>query len=80
VAESVALAIIQLSILERSLLNAAFAGQLVPQDPSDEPTSTLVATLEEETKCRDAGEYADITRRNSSFAPHATQRYDVRGG
>ena len=35
-------------MLRQSILKKAFAGQLVPQDPNDEPASTLLARIKDE--------------------------------
>ncbi|MEN9480140.1 MAG: hypothetical protein RLZZ298_1535, partial [Pseudomonadota bacterium] len=35
----------QAAAQRRNLLKAAFAGQLVPQDPADEPASALLARI-----------------------------------
>ena len=42
---SIALALAQSTAQRKNLLKAAFAGQLVPQDPNDEPASTLLARI-----------------------------------
>jgi type I restriction enzyme S subunit len=43
------------SVAQRqNLLRAAFAGQLVPQDPNDEPASELLARIRAERAARDA--------------------------
>ena len=36
--------------LRQSILKQAFAGELVPQDPSDEPASALLARLRAEAE------------------------------
>jgi len=38
----------------QNILRAAFAGQLVPQDPNDEPASVLLARIRAERSERDA--------------------------
>jgi type I restriction enzyme S subunit len=38
----------------KNILKAAFSGQLVPQDPSDEPASVLLARIRAERAQRDA--------------------------
>jgi type I restriction enzyme S subunit len=42
-------ALAKLSALRQSILKKAFSGQLVPQDPSDEPASALLARLRDTT-------------------------------
>lgn len=39
----------------QNILRAAFTGQLVPQDPSDEPASALLARIRAERAAREAG-------------------------
>ncbi|MCU0770984.1 MAG: hypothetical protein MUE94_04315 [Verrucomicrobia bacterium] len=41
-------AVAELDRLDQSLLAQAFAGQLVPQDPRDEPASALLARIQPE--------------------------------
>jgi type I restriction enzyme S subunit len=38
----------RLSVLESSILNKAFRGELVPQDPNDEPASVLIERIRQE--------------------------------
>ena len=38
----------------KNILQAAFCGQLVPQDPSDEPASALLARIRTERAAREA--------------------------
>jgi type I restriction enzyme S subunit len=40
----------KLSQLRQSILKSAFAGQLVPQDPNDEPASVLLKRIQEEQR------------------------------
>jgi type I restriction enzyme S subunit len=40
--------IIQIQVLKQSILNRAFEGELVPQDPSDEPASELLKKIKAE--------------------------------
>lgn len=46
----------QAAAQRRNLLKAAFAGQLVPQDPTDEPASELLARIRTERKDSDRGQ------------------------
>ncbi|RAG86168.1 hypothetical protein DN069_07755 [Streptacidiphilus pinicola] len=61
--------------LRRSILSRAFAGRLVPQDPSDEPASALLARVESERKA-----LAKPTRRRAVKQPRtmtASQEFDA---
>jgi type I restriction enzyme S subunit len=49
--------------LDQRILAKAFAGELVPQDPSDEPAETLIARIQE---ARDAAPKAKRKRRTSA--------------
>jgi len=46
--DSIAVALVQAAAQRKNLLKAAFAGQLVPQDPNDEPASDLLARIRAE--------------------------------
>ncbi|MEZ4394121.1 MAG: restriction endonuclease subunit S [Polyangiales bacterium] len=48
VRESVAAQLASLEALERAILTRAFRGELVPQDPNDEPASVLLARIRAE--------------------------------
>ncbi len=52
--ESVVLALRQSTAQRKNILQAAFSGQLVPQDPADEPASALLARIRAERAARDA--------------------------
>ena len=56
--------------LRQAILRRAFAGQLVPQDPDDEPVSALLARIKAE---RD-GQAANTTKRGRSAAPERARR------
>jgi type I restriction enzyme S subunit len=43
---SIAVSLERAEVLRQSILKKAFAGQLVPQDPSDEPASALLARIQ----------------------------------
>ena len=45
---------IQANVLRRAILHRAFTGQLVPQDPADEPASELLKRIEAEKAEREA--------------------------
>lgn len=47
-AQAVALGLKQSTAQRQNILRAAFAGELVPQDPNDEPASTLLARIHAE--------------------------------
>ncbi len=53
--ESAILSALRQSTAQRkNILQAAFCGQLVPQDPSDEPASALLARIRTERAAREA--------------------------
>ena len=52
----------QLDLLEQSILAKAFRGELVPQDPDDEPASALLDRI----RAQRAAAEADTKRRKSS--------------
>lgn len=53
--EELAKGLDQASAQRKNLLKAAFAGQLVPQDPNDEPASELLARIRAERASNDGG-------------------------
>jgi type I restriction enzyme S subunit len=55
--------------LESAILAKAFRGELVPQDPSDEPASVLLARIREERAAQPKG----LRKRNSSKDKAMTQ-------
>jgi len=54
--------------LRQSILKKAFAGQLVPQDPADEPAATLLARLRAERAVASAIKPARLRRQKSAVA------------
>lgn len=52
--EAITLALKQFAAQRQNILRAAFSGQLVPQDPNDEPASVLLARIRAEPDARDA--------------------------
>ncbi|WP_075323502.1 restriction endonuclease subunit S [Acidithiobacillus albertensis] len=52
-AEAIEIALKQSAAQRQNILRAAFAGQLVPQDPADEPASVLLARIRAERAERD---------------------------
>jgi type I restriction enzyme S subunit len=52
--QAVALALKQSTAQRQNILRAAFAGQLVPQDPNDEPASVLLERIRAERAQRAA--------------------------
>ena len=48
------LSIKRAEMLRQSILKKAFSGQLVPQDPNDEPASQLLARIQAEKRDREA--------------------------
>jgi type I restriction enzyme, S subunit len=53
--------------LRQSILKKAFAGELVPQDPNDEPASQLLARIRAERAARDAVAKASSRRRTAAL-------------
>ncbi|WP_326824884.1 restriction endonuclease subunit S [Streptosporangium sp. NBC_01756] len=53
--------------LQRSLLKEAFAGRLVPQDPTDEPASDLLAQIKAERTAQPKPQRARHTKPKESF-------------
>jgi len=53
-AQAVELGLKQSTAQRQNILRAAFAGQLVPQDPNDEPASVLLARIRAERTQREA--------------------------
>jgi type I restriction enzyme S subunit len=45
--------------LTQSILAKAFRGELVPQDPNDEPASELLKRIQEERRKQDLGSQPD---------------------
>ncbi|WP_141398024.1 hypothetical protein [Nitrosomonas ureae] len=46
--QTITTALQQAEVLRQSILKKAFSGQLVPQDPNDEPASELLARIKAE--------------------------------
>ena len=65
-AESVELSLKQSTAQRQNILRAAFAGQLVPQDPADEPASALLARIRAERAARGARIPSQRSRRSAS--------------
>jgi type I restriction enzyme S subunit len=55
----------QATAQRKNLLKAAFAGQLVPQNPNDEPASTLLARIRAEREVHNHGRPTRRTRKTS---------------
>lgn len=53
--KSVELALKQSSAQRQNILKAAFSGQLVPQDPNDEPANVLMERIRAERAARESG-------------------------
>ena len=53
-AASIAISLQQSTAQRQNILRAAFSGQLVPQDPHDEPASALLERIRAERAARDA--------------------------
>ncbi len=49
---AITLALTQSAAQRKNILRAAFSGQLVPQDPSDEPASVLLERIRAERSAR----------------------------
>ena len=54
-AKAIAQSLRQSAAQRKNILKAAFSGQLVPQDPADEPASALLARIRVERAAREAG-------------------------
>jgi type I restriction enzyme S subunit len=52
--EAIEFSLKQSAAQRKNILRAAFSGQLVPQDPNDEPASALLARIRAERAARDA--------------------------
>jgi type I restriction enzyme S subunit len=66
--KSVELGLKQSAAQRKNILKAAFSGQLVPQDPNDEPASMLLERIKGE---RDSGQTGTISRRKPR--PHGAR-------
>jgi len=53
--KAVEISLKQSAAQRKNILQAAFSGQLVPQDPADEPASALLARIRAERTAREAG-------------------------
>lgn len=62
--QAIGIALKQSAAQHKNLLKAAFSGQLVPQDPNDEPASALLARIRAEREARSTGS-ARRTRRTT---------------
>ena len=62
---AVAIALRQSAVQRKNILQAAFSGQLVPQDPNDEPASVLLARIRAERAVSGATE---VRRRRAAAA------------
>lgn len=55
----------QATAQRKNLLKAAFSGQLVPQNPNDEPASTLLARIRAEREARESPRQGRRVRKNT---------------
>jgi type I restriction enzyme S subunit len=62
---AIELSLEQATAQRKNLLKAAFSGQLVPQDPDDEPASELLARIRAERETRVSGSTTRRPRRTS---------------
>ena len=63
--QATGIALKQSAAQRKNLLKAAFSGQLVPQDPNDEPASTLLARIRAERETRVSGSKIRRPRKTS---------------
>ncbi len=73
IAQAEAVVVTSLKRAERtrqSILQKAFSGQLVPQDPDDEPASVLLARIREEREQREQGRVNKKQRMRTANVPH----------
>lgn len=64
--QTLATALQQSEALRQSILKKAFSGQLVPQDPHDEPAAALLARIR--TERESSGRHVTITRRSKKVS------------
>ena len=74
---AIELSLKQSAAQRQSILRTAFSGQLVPQDPNDEPASVLLARIREERLTRDNAPKVRKTRQTKETATVVRKLKDV---
>lgn len=75
--EAINLSLKQSTAQRQNILRAAFAGQLVPQDPSDEPASVLLERIRAERAERDMQPKVRKTKQQKEIAAVVNKLIDV---
>lgn len=78
--KSIGLSLKQSAAQRQNILRAAFAGQLVPQDPNDEPASVLLERIRAERAERQKQPKARKTKQQKEIAAVVSQLIDVLAG
>jgi type I restriction enzyme S subunit len=74
---AIALALKQSSAQRQNILRAAFAGELIPQDPNDEPASVLLERIRAERAEREKQPKVRKTKQQKEIAAVVSKLIDV---